>query len=267
MMSCATRDCSGDNAPMAKIFIQNSIRCFSCFLGALLLMASAAAPAFSKARPDGLTFSILITPRIFTVGMPRSIAIYGASGPVAFDESAITTTGTLVIRMTPEIIGLLAQPQVVTYTPRNSGTLRVILRLADGTSADAQMETVARGYSTVNLDGMWFDPATNGSGIAFNHSPGSDGVLGTWFMYGFGSWYSLQSMRWLEGGTSLVGIAYEATASAPGACVGNYCPRPAALSPVGTVSVSVVDQNNLRVETFDQYGRPAFVSLLKRLAF
>ncbi len=243
---------------------------FCCFC-ILLITASVQAFAFSKSRPDGLKFSIFVAPSIFSVAMPRSISVFGASGPVTIDESAIATTGTLVIRMTPEIIGLTAQPpQIITYTPQKAGALRVVLVLPDGTTTEAPMQTVASARSTINLDGMWFDPATNGSGISFSHSANSDAVFGTWFMFGFltSSWYSLQSIRWMQDGTSLVGTAFEATASEPGTCPFNYyCPRPATLNPIGTVTVSVVDQNNLRVEAFDQYGRSAFVSLLKRLAF
>ena len=66
----------------------------------------------------------------------------------------------------------------------------------------------------------------------------------------------------------LVGIAYEGRTNNenPACFAGDDCPRRAVeLRAVGTVSVTVIDQNNLRVEALDQYGRTAFVSLLKRL--
>ncbi|MCY7386507.1 MAG: hypothetical protein LH481_00315 [Burkholderiales bacterium] len=229
------------------------------------------ASAFATTPPNGLVLSIVSAPRISTVGTARSIFVHGASGPVTFDESAIATTGTLVIRMTPEMTGLMASPLVLTYTPRNIGTLRVSLRLSDGSAAETQMETVAGARSTFNLDGMWFDPATNGSGISFHHAVASDVVFGTWFLYAAQPqtrWYSLQSMQWMQGGTVLVGIAYEGRTNNvnPACLAGDDCPRPAVeLRTVGSVSVTVIDQNNLRVEALDQYGRTAFVSLLKRL--
>ena len=251
-------------------FMHISARYFSFILGALLLAASTLAFAFSATPPDRNMFSIYVSPRTFTPGTPRTISIYGAttSGPITIDESTLATTGKLILRVTPEFIGRTLEPMVVTYTPRSIGTLRVTLDLPDGSAAEALIESVAvGGRSAVNLDGMWFDPATNGSGISFYHSASTDAVFGTWFMFGRGGWYSLQSLQWLPGGTSLIGIAYAATAATQAPCVGLNCPRPAALSPIGAVSVSVVDQNNLRVEAFDQYGRSAFVSLLKRLAF
>ena len=248
-------------------------RILSFLLGVVLMTISLFASAFAIAPPSGLVLSIVSVPRISTVGTARSIFVHGASGPVTFDESAIATTGTLVIRMTPEITGLLASPLVLTYTPRNVGTLRVSLRLSDGSAAETQLETVAGARSTFNLDGMWFDPATNGSGISFHHAVASDVVFGTWFLYAAQPktrWYSLQSMQWMQGGTLLVGIAYEGRTNNvnPACLAGDDCPRRAVeLRAVGAVSVTVIDQNNLRVEALDQYGRTAFVSLLKRLSF
>lgn len=250
------------------------LRLVSVFAALVNLISSAS--AFTTTRPDGVSLAVSIAPSISAVGSVRSIFVHGASGPVTFDESAIPTTGTLMVRMTPEVIGVLASPLVISYTPRNVGSLKVILRLADGTSAETQMETVAATRSTVNLDGMWFDPATNGSGIAFNHASGSDSIFGTWFLYGPAAeqrpndstrWYSLQSMKWIQSATALVGIAYEARANVNQAFCpsGDDCPRSASLRPTGSVGISIIDVNNLRVVAFDHYGRSVFVSLLKRL--
>ena len=247
------------------------IRISTCFLGFLLCAASANAIAFTTALPDRFTFSIGVAPRVSSVGAPRTLFANGCTGSVTLDESAVSTTGTLVLRSVPESIGCVESTRVLSYTPRNVGTLRVIMKMPDdSTAAEASLETVAGARSTVNLDGMWFDPATNGSGISFHHSAATDGVFGTWFMYGSGTrWYSLQSMQWTNART-LTGIAYEAKASNLQAlcAMGSECPRVATdLKPIGTVGVSVIDNDNLRIEAFDQYGRTAFISFLKRLAF
>lgn len=236
-------------------------------VGTLLLCGSPVF-AFTTALQDRFAFSVGVAPRVSAVGTPRTLFANGCTGPVTLDESTVASSGTLVMRITPESIGCVERTVVVNYTPRSIGTLRVIMKAPDGSVvAEAPMETVAGARSTVNLDGMWYDPATNGSGISFHHAAPSDTVFGTWFLYGRSSWYSLQSMQWIRGGASLVGIAYEANAALQGSCAkGDDCPRAAsAVAPVGSVAVSVIDQNNLRVETFDQYGRAAFVSLLKRL--
>lgn len=247
--------------------IANRTSCY--FLGMLLLATSGSARAFSTAPVDRFIFSSSVAPRVSAVGAPRSIFVNGCVGPGVIDDAPVAT-GTLILRVSQYAIGCVQPPTIFQYTPRSIGALRVVVMLPDGSIvAEAQMETVAGARSTVNLSGMWFDPATDGSGISFHHSLTSDTIFGTWFMYGRTAWYSLQGMQWTQGGSILIGVAFEAKASLQATCVvGNDCPRAATdVKPVGSVSVSVIDQNNLRVEAFDQYGRTAFVSLLKRLAF
>ena len=76
-------------------------------------------------------------------------------------------------------------------------------------------------------------------------------------------------MQWTAGGSLLVGTVYDVNATPHAACTaGDDCPRAAAGSrPAGSVGVTVLDANNLRVETIDHYGRQAFVSFVKRLQF
>lgn len=252
------------------------MKIYSALVAITLALAGTSATAFSIAPVDLLAFSLSVGPRVSAVGAPRTIFANGCTGPVTIDTSTIST-GTLILRSTPEGIGCVQRPPVaLTYTPQNIGTLRIIMKLPDGsTVAEAQMTTIAGARSTINLDGMWFDPATNGSGISLHHSIASDKVFGTWFMYAnlyanFGSrWFSLQGMQWTEGGRSLTGIAYEATAPVQNSCAaGGECPRLATeVTAIGAVAISVIDKDNLRIEAFDRYGRPSFVSQLKRLAF
>lgn len=249
--------------------IANRISCV--FLGMLLLASSGSAWAFSTAPVDRFIFSASVAPRVSTVGTPRSIFVNGCVGPGVIDDTGVVT-GTLVLRVSQFAIGCVQPPTIFQYTPRGIGSLRVVVMLPDGgIGAEAQMDTVTGTRSTVNLDGMWFDPATNGSGISFHHSAATDGVFGTWFLYGASNafvprWYSLQSMQWMKSGNLLVGVAYDAMASGLMTCVkGDDCPRPAALTPVGSVAITVIDKDNLRIEAFDQYGRGAFGSLVKRL--
>ena len=251
-----------------------SPRTFSCGVGFLLLSLSNAGHTFTTNLPDRFAFSIGVAPRTSALGSPRTLFANGCTGPVTLDESEVATTGALVMRIVPQSLGCIEPTRMVTYTPRSITTQRVVMKLPDGSIvAEALIETVALAPSSVNLDGMWFDPTSNGSGISFHHSVVSDNTFGTWFLYGTANtsvtrWYSLQNMKWTQSGAVLVGLAYEATASGVPTCVvGDDCPRPAAVRPVGSVTVSVIDESNVRVEAFDQYGRSAFVSLLKRLQF
>ena len=254
--------------------LNSNFRTGYCFVVTILLTSSTAVSAFTTVIPDRFAFSIGVAPRVSTIGAPRNHFANGCTGPVTLDETAVATTATLVMRSVPESVGCVERTVVLSYTPRSAGTIRIIMKLPDGSIvAEAPLETVASARSAFNLDGMWFDQATNGSGISFHHAVSSDIVFGTWFLYGASNtfaprWYSLQNMQWTQGGTLLTGVAYEPAGSGLPLCVaGDDCPRPAVIKPVGSVTVSVIDQNNMRVEAFDQYGRSAFVSSLKRLAF
>ena len=260
--------------------MQVRVKIFTYSIGALMLGMSIAVPALSTLAPDSLAFSIGIAPRISALGGPRSLFVNGCSGPATLDESPVASTGTLVIRIAPTSIGCFQQTTVLNYMPRSTGALRVIMMKPDGnTVAEASMQTVASVRSFINIDGMWFDPDTNGSGVSFHHAVGSDTVFATWFMFGqksraySASWYSLQAMQWTQDGNVLVGIVYEAKAasqlSTPPSCAkGDECPRPATeIKAVGTVTASLIDQNNMRVVAYDQYDRQVFVSVLKRIVF
>lgn len=239
---------------------------FGCCLAANI------ACAFNQLEVDQP--SVTVAPRISTVGAPRTVFANGCTGPAVVDEAEVAS-GRLIVRINPTAFNCALSPGSLTYVPRTVGILTVRMISPDGrVVAETSMETAAAVRSTVNLDGMWFDPLTNGSGISFHHSSGPDSIFGNWFMYGAAPqgaprWYSLQSMQWTSGGGVLVGTAYAAAAAAQPSCAaGDDCPRPAVLvGPAGSVSIAVIDSNSLRAEGIDRYGRVAFVSRLKRLEF
>ena len=247
-------------------------RCLSFSIAVIAAsLAANIACAFNLVEVDQP--SVTVAPRISSVGAPRTVFANGCTGPTVVDEAEITS-GRLIVRINPSAFNCAQSPRSLTYVPRTVGTLTVRMMSPDGrVVAETSMETAAAVRSTVNLDGMWFDPLTNGSGISFHHSSGTDSIFGTWFMYGTAPqgatrWYSLQSMQWTSGGV-LVGTAYAAAAAAQPSCAaGDDCPRPAVLvGPAASVSISVIDSNSLRAEGMDRYGRVAFVSRLKRLEF
>lgn len=253
----------------------------SCLLLACAPLATRAADTPSqRATPSKPGFvrdtdqrSVVVAPRTSTPGTPRTIFANGCTGPAILDESG-AATGRLVVNIFPNAFECGLPARIITYTPRTIGKLKVAMVLPDGrTESEAEMETVAVAHSTTNLDGMWYDPDTNGSGISFHHSTAGDTVFGTWFLFasppGGAKWYSMQGMQWTAGGSLLVGTVYEVSATSQATCqAGDECPRVAASSrPVGAVGVTVLDANNLRVETIDHYGRQAFVSFVKRLQF
>jgi len=218
--------------------------------------------------------SLAVAPRTSTVGTARTIFANGCTGPATLDEGG-ATAGRLVVNVNPSAFDCGLPAKILTFTPRTIGKLRVIMVLPDGRAeSEVEMETVAASHSTISLDGMWFDPDTNGSGISFHHAAASDVAFGTWFLFAgppanATKWYSMQGMQWTAGGSLLAGTVYEVAAAARLSCTaGDDCPRLAAASlPVGSVGVTVLDANNLRIEAIDHYGRSAFVSFVKRLQF
>jgi len=234
--------------------------------------ATTSVPRFTQAYSDQTLLAV--SPRTSTIGTPRTLFASGCTGNVVLDESAVGN-GILVLRYTPAIAQCGQPPVTLSYTPRSVGRLRVLLQTGNGdTAAATEMETVTASHSLTNIDGMWYDPDTNGSGISFHHATGSDAVFGTWFMYGAQPtagprWFSLQNMQWQQGGVLLAGTAFQVSAQGRPACAaGDDCPRGASGSvPVGTVGFTLLDQNNARVEAFDWTGRSTFLSFLKRLSF
>ncbi|MEP7157335.1 MAG: hypothetical protein ABI905_16255 [Betaproteobacteria bacterium] len=233
-----------------------------------------AAPSLPVFVRDSDQRSLNVAPRTSTLGTARTIFANGCTGIATLDESRVAS-GILAVRINPSVFECGQPARILPFTPRTTGKLRVIMMLPDGsTESEVEMETVAAAHSTVNIDGMWYDPDTTGSGISFHHAAASDAVFGTWFLFAGApakgpKWYALQGMQWTAGGSLLVGMAYEVAAPTKPACAaGDDCPRLAtSVLPVGSVGVSVLDANNLRVEAIDHYGRPAFVSFVKRLQF
>ena len=86
-----------------------------------------------------------------------------------------------------------------------------------GTPSEITIQTVPPTTPSVvskfDVNGMWFDAATNGSGIALHHRRSTtDRVFGTWFLfptsYNGSSWLSLQSATWQQDGSVLEGLLY-----------------------------------------------------------
>ncbi|MBL8522394.1 MAG: hypothetical protein JNN20_01775 [Betaproteobacteria bacterium] len=228
---------------------------------------------------SGAPWVINVVPRSAPAGTPRTIVVAG-SCPNRFvlDESV---AGTLAVRLQPD--GTCPPGPIptgsVSYTTNAVGTLRVVLQFPSDPAvvAETTMVTTAgsRSRSNFNMSGMWYDPATDGSGISFHHNSTTDSVFGTWFMYGLttaprpGSrWFSLQGMQWVDNGSALEGLALEATARSAQCELARSCPRGAdSIGYRGRVRVSLTDANNARIEAFDVFGTSVFVSNLKRLVF
>jgi len=172
---------------------------------------------------------------------------------------------------TPTLIGSSIYPITRYYyeiTPTVAGAVNV--RYADplGSVIEATMITTALGTATPRYDinGMWYDPASDGSGISM-HQAANNGsaTLGTWFMFDRGGatrWYSLQASSWVAADT-LQGTFIEATASC---AVGMACPAKARLL-IPTFNFRMVFQSaaSATAEVFGEEGKLLFKSELRRL--
>ncbi|MDX2218526.1 MAG: hypothetical protein SF172_05830 [Burkholderiales bacterium] len=165
---------------------------------------------------------VTVSPVVADVGVQRTITV-SASWPDAcvpvnptLSVSNIPGQDTVNIHFTvPQTF--IACAQVVTpysatfsYTPTRAGTQRIAVLLTDGRYlGSGQIITQAAGQprASVDLTGVWHDPASNGSGLALFHSQATTDVMaGAWYVFdGSGKpfWYLIQNGRWQSSTTYL----------------------------------------------------------------
>lgn len=134
-----------------------------------------------------------------------------------------------------------------------------------------------------DVNGMWYDPATNGSGLALHHSRDTDTAFGTWYMYDvYGNpwWQSLQIAYWTDEGRVLQGYllpAYLRRYRCGVASIGqSICPAEAfAVFPGSNlgaaerqlVRITFQSATTARAEVRAETGVLLFTSELRKIAF
>jgi hypothetical protein len=247
---------------------------------------------------------ITVVPEVDVPKTARTIVISGQyqSGcpfaqPVIDGVNGLLING-IVIRMDPVPTLVPCNTNVLQpyrfelpYTPLEAGTQRVVVASSSGgIRSESQMRTVATQGKTRavgNIGGVWYDPATNGSGLQFTHNfAGSDVVFGTWYLYddnGNARWLSIQNVVWQSGGTAFVGDLYQSRATS---CFSSVppCARPSLPYPypapasgvdkIGTVRFTFTGlgpysdtQPQGVAEAFSPQGQQLFVSNISRLSF
>lgn len=243
------------------------LRIFASLLTALAIVASAVASA--QATPD-YTPRITVSPLVAPAGVVRTVTVSGITPPgcmltsiqpVEHPAGGSSAALTLRLRTFGEFFSVCPyitdQPYsfTTTYTPSVAGR-REVIAMNSGTSPvlgfgeiiTSESATLGRGGT--DITGVWYDPASNGSGIAFHHSHEDSGVLAGTF-YGFDNtgrpfWYLIQNVRWSSAtsfGASLVEIS-----SQPGICVLlNGCNRlMQAAQPKGTFHGEILPNRRIR---------------------
>jgi len=182
------------------------------------------------AAPSPLTPIINIVPAVDLPGRPRLIGISGQTyagcpfNTPFVDPAASQLLGGVVIRLDPvqtlapcSTLSFTPYRFEIPYTPMAIGSLRVVVASSSGLiRSESRMATAGiagRARALGDISGLWYDPASNGSGLQFTHTAsGSDGVFGTWFIYdldGKPRWLTIQGVVWRDDGSVFTADLFE----------------------------------------------------------
>jgi hypothetical protein len=254
---------------------------------AWLLAAGVAGNASAQgiARAD-----IEITPAIAAPGVARQITITAGVPASCLPTARLVTSidsarkRTLTISLDyapghPNAIfcdDFVTRRFTVNYTPDTEGDMRVmVVNSLASYLGEATLRTrdAVSTRSQFDLTGMWYDPATNGSGLTFVHgATRNDTVFGTWYVYdnaGNPRWYTIQNVQWRAGGLEAQGQLYETRANSI-VCVPPYTGCPVALSVAatsGVVSIVMQGPNAARITATSSNGGATLTSNLVRSIF
>jgi hypothetical protein len=284
---------------------QQILRTFMRFIGAVMagvttgmcvLLASMlfrAAPAFATSVLPISPPKVLVAPLIDLPNVPRKIVVSGTwpngCGPVGvtLDSRDTSQTGILVIRARFDATGPICT-QVVTsyrfevdYTPAEAGVLRVVVTSDIGAiNGEGNVITAQSGktHSALDISGVWYDPATNGSGLTFQHDfRGNDVAFGTWYLYdqaGGARWYTIQNVVWSADGKGFEAQLLESR-SPPVACPSTNCPAlSTASNRIGTVRMTLTGDEFvpaspivMKLDVVSLANTPLFSSSVRRINF
>ena len=245
----------------------------------------------SVGSADGVNTFLAAHPLVGVVGQPRTVllnqvvSICGFFG-FALDTSAMETNNLVVLRKIPRLGAICPSgPPILVLVRFESVVVPTkvgLLTIRDETSgAETTIQTLPASVpSKFDTNGMWFDAATNGSGIALHHKRGTtDVAFGTWFLYnnnGESRWVSLQSANWQQDGSVLEGLLIETrggcqiTSLAACPAVGSFrTDPPEDLFSVTPSRARIIFQSatRARAEVLSLGGKVLFTSELAKLQF
>ena len=247
----------------ASSFVRRFMLCLGFATGAL---------AFSAQAQTDLTLPpftpiIAVNPVVADIGVPRTITVAASwpNGCVPVSPTLSTSTvpgaDTINIHFTvPQTFAPCTQaitPYSATfnYTPTKAGTQRIAVMLTDGRYlSGGQLITQAAGQprASQDLSGVWYSPASSGSGLALFHSQSTTDVLvGAWYVFGAGGkpfWYLIQNGRW-QSSTNYVGNLVESEAGAENCSpLLAACAKPQQTSRIAAnISIQILAQDRVRV--------------------
>ena len=231
----------------------------------LILVMTASTPA--AAQSSSPTFSV--EPVEAGPGVARRISIgliTGCDPTPTIVGNEITRTRTLTVRLeqpNPFFCDQLVRRSAsISFTPDTEGELRVLVVTDQGGYVgEVVIRTRAANgtRSLYDLTGMWYDPASYGSGLTFVHGfIRQDALFGTWFVYdaaGEPRWYTIQNVVWKAGGLEAEGLIYETSAN-PGLCTPTLCPPVAfaTVMPVARARIVMQGVNSAQIQAISLGG-------------
>jgi hypothetical protein len=252
------------------------------FLASLgFALAAAAGTAHAQNTVTTGIHEVTVTPATAAANVSRTVTITvwapSGCGPrnARLDTSQVNAARVLVVAVDPGLAPapcvLLLVPHVfnLMFTPQNEGELKVLAVTTRGAWL-TETTLVTRDTPTLrsrfDLTGMWYDPATNGSGLTFVHAaPRNDAVFGTWFLYDAQRnprWYTIQNVFWKPGGLEAEGVLYSASAAinvCPLTIIG--CPTAATLiAPMARARIAMQSATTARIEALRPDGSVIFSS-------
>lgn len=273
-----------------KISFLTLLACMSCVSAFASGDRAGAAPSAYSALSAVPTQLFSVYPAVGYVGQARTLFLTTTRGvcdaryEYTLDTTSLATRSLIVLRSTrievpcPQPTSLTVSERTdFTFTLTRTGPVSVSWDLG---GPDLVIQTLAaRIPSRHDVNGMWFDAASNGSGISIHHRrTTSDNAFGTWFMFGNDGnarWYSLQSANWQQDGSVLEGLligaegtcaradllACPATGSVPRGSGNTYAVAPA------VVRITFQSATRAKADVLTLGGNLLFSSELTRLAF
>lgn len=271
--------------------------CVALTLHVLAFSAWAASPIIPGEATKTASLSTLssaqvlfaVYPAVGKPNQPRTVFLQAfvpgcVSYEFSFDTSSMETENLVVLR-TKSTRGICGVPPPTSlgrfeleFTPTKSGSLTIRW---DQSGPEVTIQTLSSGLaSKFDTNGMWFDAATNGSGISLHHRRmTTDVVFGTWFLFdnaGTSRWYTLQSAGWQKDGSVLEGLLYRVegycTTDNVAACpaVGRIRSAPPQNRLIETPSlarITFLSATRARAEVLTLGGTVLFTSELSKLQF
>lgn len=234
----------------------------------VLLTLSSASYAAQPASIAITTLMVTVSPENAPENTPRTITVrtsgaffclplFGALKNDSVDDLNLLTINfpdfapgfvfTTPPAITPCPAVVASVEQTFQFTPKKAGVIRVKVKQPSGPlTGSTSILTSAKGETRglADVSGMYFENATNGSGIAIHHDVqgAKSGLFGAWFAYdaeGKPRWLTIQETRW-ETTDMLVGNLYETKAN-PNQCAAAtpLClTRFSSIQKIGTVRIN-----------------------------